>query len=263
MQWQLRTQILPLDKPVMMGIVNVTPDSFSDGGKYFEVSAAVEHALQLIEDGAGIIDIGGESTRPGSTGVAAHEELRRVIPAVVKIREAMRQSKTVPLSVDTRNAEVAYQAVQAGAEIINDVSSAPTPEMLRVLLNTSAAYCLMHSQGTPETMQHNPHYENVVEEVFEFLQRRRDEMIAAGVQPQRIAVDPGLGFGKTTQHNLELVEHMERFHALGAPLLVGHSRKRFIRETFQDADEGTRIITAQLIAKNVHVIRLHKIERSR
>lgn len=242
-----------------MGIVNVTPDSFSDGGKCFDLSAAVEHSLRLIENGAGIIDIGGESTRPGSQAVDSAEELRRVIPAVTKITEAMRNTRQVPLSVDTRNADVAREAVQAGAEIINDVSAGPHPAMLRVLLDSGAGYCLMHSQGTPETMQRNPCYENVVAAVFEFLQRRRAEMIAAGVKAERIAVDPGLGFGKTTEHNWQLVENIESFHAIGAPILVGHSRKRFIAETFPDRDEGTQIVTKKLIAQNVQIIRLHEI----
>jgi dihydropteroate synthase len=258
--WKLRTQTLLLDKPVFMGIVNITPDSFSDGGKFFDPDKAVEHALQLINDGVGIIDIGGESTRPGSAAVDTDEELRRVIPTLTKIVSTFKTGKTIPISVDTRNAVVAREAVQAGAEIINDVSAGPSPAMLDVLLDTGAGYVLMHSRGTPETMQFNPQYKDVVEEVFNFLRCRRSEMITAGVEAERIAVDPGLGFGKTTEHNLQLIEHIDRFNALDAPVLVGHSRKRFVAQTYQDRNEGTRMITGQLIKKGVQIIRLHEIK---
>ncbi|MDR0609369.1 MAG: dihydropteroate synthase [Planctomycetaceae bacterium] len=262
--WKLRTQTLCLTgQPIFMGIVNVTPDSFSDGGRYFETSAAVDHALQLVEAGAEILDIGGESTRPGSDGVGVEEELRRVIPVVTAIVDAMvsatPQNKRIPISVDTTKPCVAYESIQIGAEIINDVSPATDPAMLRVLLETGAGYCVMHSQGMPKTMQLNPQYDNVVAEVFEILQRRRNELINSGVEPERIAVDPGLGFGKTTEHNLELVENMERFHDLEAPLLVGHSRKKFITERFGNREIGTNLITKKLIEKRVSVIRLHEI----
>jgi dihydropteroate synthase len=262
--WKLRTQTLCLTgKPVFMGIVNVTPDSFSDGGRYFETSAAVDHALQLVEAGAGILDIGGESTRPGSDSVGVDEELRRVIPVVTAIVDAMvtamPQNKRIPISIDTTKPRVAHESIQIGAEIINDVSPETNPAMLRVLLETGAGYCVMHSQGLPKTMQLNPRYNNVVAEVFEILRRRRNELINAGIEPERIALDPGLGFGKTTEHNLELVEKMEQFHDLEAPLLVGHSRKKFITETFGNRETGTNLITKKLIGKKVSVIRLHKI----
>jgi len=258
--WKLAAQTLCLTPgPVFMGIVNVTPDSFSDGGRYFDTSAAVDHALQLIEDGAGILDIGGESTRPGSDGVDAEEELRRVIPVVTAIAESMPKEKRIPISVDTTKAVVAAESIQAGAEIINDVSPETDSKMLRVLLETGAGYCVTHSQGMPKTMQLNPRYGNVVEDVFETLKRRRAELITAGLEPERIAVDPGLGFGKTTEHNWTLVEKMERFHDLSAPLLVGHSRKRFIAAIFEDRDRGTRIVTKKLIEKGIQIIRLHDV----
>lgn len=257
--WKLRTQILRLDRPVFMGIVNVTPDSFSDGGRYFDTDTAVWHSLELVEQGAGILDIGGESTRPGSDGVSASEELRRILPVIEKLQAAMPEPRRVPISVDTTRPEVAAACLRAGAEIVNDVSPETSPEMLELLLETGAAYCLMHSRGAPKTMQLDPRYDNVVEEVFRSLRDRRDALVAAGVEPERIAVDPGLGFGKTVRHNWELVEGIERFHDLGAPVLVGHSRKRFIAETFEDRDAGTREVTGRLIAAGVQVIRVHEI----
>jgi dihydropteroate synthase len=260
--WKLRTHSLFLTgQPVFMGIVNVTPDSFSDGGRYFETSAAVDHALQLIADGAGILDIGGESTRPGSDGVGVEEELRRVIPVITAIVEAMPPNERIPISIDTTKPPVAAETLQAGAEIINDVSPETDPAMLRVLLETGAGYCVMHSQGLPKTMQLNPHYNDVVAEVFEILKRRRQELIHAGMEPERIAVDPGLGFGKTTEHNWKLVENIERFHDLESPLLAGHSRKKFITETFENREIGTDCVTQKLVEKKVSVIRLHEIPK--
>jgi dihydropteroate synthase len=260
--WKLRTQTLSLTgQPVFMGIVNVTPDSFSDGGRYFETSAAVDHALQLIADGAGILDIGGESTRPGSDSVEVEEELRRIIPVVTAIVEAIPPNKQVPISIDTTKPLVAAETIQAGAEIINDVSPETDPAMLRVLLETGAGYCVMHSQGLPKTMQLNPQYNDVVAEVFEILKRRRKELINAGIEPERIAVDPGLGFGKTTEHNWKLVENIEQFHDLESPLLVGHSRKKFITETFENREIGTNFVTQKLVEKKVSIIRLHELPK--
>ncbi|MCL2743541.1 MAG: dihydropteroate synthase [Planctomycetaceae bacterium] len=259
MNLQLRSKTFSLDKPVFMGIINVTPDSFSDGGRYFNVSDAIERALQLIEDGAGILDIGGESTRPGSDSVDEKEELRRVIPVIEAIIDAAKNS--VPLSIDTVKPNVAIAAIKAGAEIINDVSPATSPEMLAVLQKTGAAYCLTHAIETPKTMQDNPKYENVVEEVFTSLKQRRSELLRHGIEPERIVIDPGLGFGKTTQHDWQLVENIQRFHAIGSPLLAGHSRKRFIAETFSDRDAGTVAVTQKLLDAGVQIVRLHEIKR--
>lgn len=242
-----------------MGIVNITPDSFSDGGRFFDVSKAVDHALELIRAGAGMIDIGGESTRPGSDSVDVDEERRRVVPVIERLVESMTKEKTVPISIDTTKAIVASEAIRAGAEIVNDVSPQTDPDMLRVLLETGAAYCLMHSQGIPKTMQLNPYYDNVVEDVLESLRQRRNELVAAGIEAERIAVDPGLGFGKTIEHNWALVNEIKRFHELHVPVLVGHSRKRFIAETFENRDSGTRIVTQKLIDSGVQIIRLHEI----
>ena len=259
MKWKLRTKILPLDNPVWMGIVNITPDSFSDGGQFFNTSAAVSRALQLIEDGAGIIDLGGESTRPGSDGISADEELHRILPV---LRQLRKEQPDVPISVDTTKAAVAEQVFEAGADIINDVSGLSDPDMLSVLRKTGAGYCLMHTQGTPKTMQINPLYDNVVAEVFAFLKDRRDMMIASGIDLESIAVDPGLGFGKTSEHNWQLVEKIAGFRRLESPILVGHSRKRFIAERFADREAGTRFVSRQLIASGVHVLRVHDVKHS-
>ena len=188
-----------------MGIVNVTPDSFSDGGNFLDPAAAIAHATQLVADGADLIDIGGESTRPDSKPVSEQEELDRVLPVV----EAVCRPVSVPVSIDTSKAAVAQAAVEVGAEIINDVTAlGGDPQMLDVARRSGAGICIMHMQGTPPTMQEHPHYQNVVREVFGFLQNRRDELIAAGIDPHRICIDPGIGFGKTPQHNIELLEKL-------------------------------------------------------
>ncbi|MDR3233558.1 MAG: dihydropteroate synthase [Planctomycetaceae bacterium] len=258
MHWQLRTQILQLDKPVFMGIVNVTPDSFSDGGHFFTTDNAVRHALELVRSGAGILDLGGESTRPGSSGVSADEELQRLLPVIEHLR---RLKVSVPISVDTAKADVAQKVIRYGAEIINDVSGLADPAMIDVLRRSGAGYCLTHTQGIPKTMQDNPHYKDVTQEVLAFLRERRSGLIASGIMPQRIAVDPGLGFGKTAEHNWQLVEEMDKFLALDSPLLVGHSRKRFLAARFADRDEGTHFVTKILLEKGVHIVRVHCLEQ--
>jgi dihydropteroate synthase len=241
---------------IFMGIVNVTPDSFSDGGKYLDHSAAIRHALELYESGAGIIDVGGESTRPGSGGVDANEELRRVVKVIEGIRAL---SGSVVISVDTNKTVVAKAAIDAGAEIVNDVFSAEDAGMVELLRETGAAVCIMHRQGNPKTMQNAPQYDDVVSEVFGYLRQRRLELIEAGIVPERIAIDPGIGFGKTTEHNWQLIRNISKFFEIGAPLLVGHSRKRFLLETFGNREEGTRIVTRVLLKEGVHVVRLHEV----
>lgn len=258
MHWQLHTKTLTLNKPVWMGIVNITPDSFSDGGKFYETSSAVNHALKLIQDGAAIIDLGGESTQPGAESITAEEELRRILPALRQLRT---EQPEIPISVDTTKAKVAAEVFAAGADIINDISGLGDPEMLDVLRKTGAGYCLMHTQGIPKTMQDNPQYVDVFAEVFEFLKNQRAMMIESGIAPLAIAVDPGLGFGKTAEHNWTLIENIERFHQLGAPILVGHSRKRFLAERFSDREEGTRWVSRKLIASGVHILRVHTIRQ--
>lgn len=224
--WKLRTRTLAFGRlPLVMGIINVTPDSFSDGGHCFDAQMAVEHGLRLAAEGADILDIGGESTRPYAEPVDVQEELRRVMPVV---GELCRQTN-LPVSIDTRRALVARHAIHAGAEIINDITALTgDPAMLPLAVETGAGVCAMHMLGTPQTMQDEPTYKDVVAEVASYLAERRDALVAAGVAQERIALDPGIGFGKTTEHNLHLLANAWRFHALGCPVLIGHSRKRFL-----------------------------------
>jgi dihydropteroate synthase len=226
--WKLRTRTVGFGSlPLLMGIINVTPDSFSDGGNCFDADMAVEHGLRLAAEGADLLDIGGESTRPGSDPVDVQEELRRVMPVV----GALCRQTDLPISIDTSKSLVARHAIHAGAEIINDVTAmAGDLAMLPLAVETGCAVCAMHMRGMPRTMQQNPVYADVVAEVREHLRGRRDALQAAGIDPLRIALDPGIGFGKTTQHNLQLLANAWQLHALGCPVLVGHSRKRFLSE---------------------------------
>ncbi len=263
--WRLRSQILRLPNcPLLMGIVNVTPDSFSDGGRFFDANSAVERGLALAGSGADLIDVGGESTRPYSAPVAVDEELRRVIPVI----QALVERGAPPISIDTTKATVAREAVAAGAEIINDISALRAdPQMLAVALETKAGVCAMHMQGSPQTMQDNPSYRDVVEDIYSWLARRRDELLAAGVAPDSLCLDPGVGFGKTHQHNITLLAGCYRFHELGCPLLVGASRKAFIGRLLGDkqADRtaGTIGVTLSLAAQGVQIVRVHDICPSR
>lgn len=211
---------LNLEYPRVMGIVNVTPDSFSDGGRFLAAESAIAHALELVQQGADLIDVGGESTRPGAEAVAAAEELRRVVPVV----EAL-AARDIRVSVDTSKPEVMAAVADAGAVMINDVRALIEPGALEVAAGTGLAVCLMHMQGEPRTMQARPAYRNVVEEVLEFLAYRARECESAGIARDRIVLDPGFGFGKTLEHNLQLLGQLERFSELGYPLLVGLSRK--------------------------------------
>jgi dihydropteroate synthase len=261
-RWELRSRTLSFGRlPLLMGIVNVTPDSFSDGGRFLDTGAAVEHGLRLAAEGAELLDVGGESTRPGAAPVDAEEELRRVTPVI----ERLCQETDVPLSIDTSKASVARRAIDAGAQIINDVTAlAGDADMIPLAVETGCGVCAMHVQGTPRTMQENPAYSDVVAEVIEFLRLRRDALQAAGIEPDRIAVDPGIGFGKTTEHNLQLLSNAWRFHAIGCPVVVGHSRKRFISDVSsvsQDADRtaGTIGVALSLARQGVQVLRIHDV----
>lgn len=262
--WALRSRILPLtDPPLVMGIINVTPDSFSDGGKFLDPAAAKKHALQLVADGASLLDIGGESTRPGSAVVSEQEELDRVITAV----EAICRETDVPVSVDTSKAQVAREAILAGAEIINDVTGLTgDPQMLHVALMSGAGVCAMHMQGTPQTMQDDPRYENVVGEIHEWLEKRRDLLTGRGIERNRICLDPGIGFGKTHTHNLELLANIDRFLDLDCPILVGHSRKGFIGKVTGDTSAtrvpGTIAVSLHLARAGVHVLRVHDVRET-
>jgi dihydropteroate synthase len=259
--WRLRTCTLELSRrPLLMGIVNVTPDSFSDGGQFLDAGAAVAHALQLVADGAEVLDIGGESTRPYSEPVPAAEELRRVLPVVERLAEQVR----IPISIDTSKASVAQAAIDAGAQIINDVTGLRgDSEMVHVAVATGVGVCAMHMQGTPQTMQDNPSYIDVVAEGREYLRQRRDELIAAGIARERICLDPGIGFGKTHTHNIELMANCHRFHELGCPMLVGHSRKGFLGKLVGDKDvdrtNATIGAALALAVQGIQIVRVHDV----
>jgi dihydropteroate synthase len=247
-----------------MGIVNVTPDSFSDGGRFIEASAAVDHALQLVADGADILDIGGESTRPYSEPVSSDEELRRVVPVV----ERLARQVDVPMSIDTSKASVAQAAVAAGAEIINDITGLEgDPGMLQMALESGAGICAMHMQGTPQTMQDHPKYGDVVAEIAAYLGQRRDALLAAGIEADRICLDPGIGFGKTNEHNITLMANCRTFHALGCPMLVGHSRKFFLAKLIGDKGADRTKVTVgaalALAVQGVQIVRVHDVRAVR
>jgi dihydropteroate synthase len=242
-----------------MGILNVTPDSFSDGGRFASLPAAIEYAERMAAEGASIIDVGGESTRPGALEVDAAEELRRVIPVIERLAATL----GLPVSVDTRKAEVMQVAIQAGASMVNDVSALGGPGALDCVAGTDVGVCLMHMQGEPRTMQQSPDYADVVAEVRDFLRARVARCITAGVDPARIVVDPGFGFGKTLEHNLALLRGLPHIAADGVPVLVGLSRKRMIGE-LTGQPEGDRLAgslaLATLAAQNgARIVRAHDV----
>ena len=259
--WRLRTRMLHFSRrPLLMGIINVTPDSFSDGGKFLSVEAAVEQALRLADEGADLLDIGGESTRPYSDPVSTEDELGRIRP----VFETLANRVSIPLSIDTNKSAVAKAALAAGAEIINDVTALTgDPAMLQLAADSAAGICAMHMQGTPQTMQDSPHYDDVVREVGEYLRSRLEALVEAGIAAERVCLDPGIGFGKTHQHNLTLMAHCDQLHELGRPLLVGHSRKGFLGELLGDkqADRSSATVGAalSLAVQGVQVIRVHDV----
>lgn len=259
MNWHCGGFDINLSKPQLMGIVNVTPDSFSDGGSYTTVEAALNHAREMIAQGATIIDIGGESTRPGSLSPSIEEEIARVVPVIEALKGC-----GVALSVDTRHADVAAASVEAGAHIINDVEGFRDPAMVRVAASCDAGLCVMHMQGTPETMQVSPVYEDVSAEVTQYLKNRALELEAAGVSRERICLDPGYGFGKTVQHNLQLMAGLAEIVALGYPVLIGISRKSYIGKLFgietpRDRDEPSAQMAVSLLLRGAHVARVHNV----
>jgi dihydropteroate synthase len=246
--------------PAVMGIVNVTPDSFSDGGEFLEPDAAVAHALELATDGADLLDIGGESTRPGAEPVGVQEELRRVIRVIAAIAERT----DVPISIDTMKAEVAEAALAAGASFINDVTALRgDPRMVEVVAAAEAPVCLMHMLGEPRTMQDDPRYDDVVAEVAGFLAERAEVAVAAGVHRSRICVDPGIGFGKTLDHNLALLRRLDEIAALGYPVVVGVSRKRFLGVLTGAGERGREAasLVASLAAlrRGAWMVRVHEV----
>ena len=262
MIWRTSRRTFDLaDRGLIMGIVNVTPDSFSDGGHFARTDDAVAHALRLSDEGADILDIGGESTRPGAAAVTVEDELRRVIPVIEKLA-----GKTAAaLSIDTSKAAVARAAAAAGAEIINDVTALQGDnDMPRVAAESGCAVVLMHMQGTPRTMQLNPHYNDVVAEVAEYLAQRVAAARAAGIGPERIAIDPGIGFGKTVEHNMQLITGLGRFAALGHPVLLGASRKSFLATLahcadVEDRDLRTAVLTALGYGFGARLFRVHAV----
>jgi dihydropteroate synthase len=251
---------LDLTRPRVMGIVNVTPDSFSDGGKFAIAKTAVQHGMSLVGQGADILDIGGESTRPGATPVPLEEELRRVIPVV----EALAAKARVPISVDTYKPEVMKAAIAAGASIINDVFALTQPGALDVIANSKVGVCLMHSQGTPQTMQVDPKYDDVVREVRDFLQERMQTCEAHGIKRDRIVLDPGFGFGKRSVHNVELLRELGALGELGQPILVGLSRKSVLGQlTGNDVDARLHAsLSAAVISavKGARIVRVHDVK---
>jgi len=259
--WNLRTRKMGLGRlPLLMGIVNVTPDSFSDGDRFLAPEAAVQHGLALVEQGADILDVGGESTRPYATPVDFETELGRVRGVLSQLCAQCE----IPISIDTSKFEVAQLAIDCGAEIVNDVKGLEgDPRMARLVADSDAAVCVMHMHGTPSNMQDNPTYENVVDEIHLYLQQRRDALVKQGVRQDRICLDPGIGFGKTHQHNLTLLAHCHEFHDLGCPVLVGHSRKGFIGKVLADkkADStfGTVGVALSLARQGVQIIRVHDV----
>ena len=251
---------LVLDRPRVMGILNVTPDSFSDGGRYLDPGAAVERAWRMVEEGADIIDVGGESTRPGAAPVPPEEELRRVVPVI----EAVAAKLPVPVSVDTSKPEVMGAAVAAGAGLVNDVRALRAPGALEAAAELGVPVCLMHMQGEPRTMQRAPAYRDVVAEVRAFLLERVAACEAAGIPRERILIDPGFGFGKTLEHNLALMRRLDAFVETGLPVLVGVSRKSMIGALLGDAPVERRLhgsVAAAVVAacKGAAIVRVHDV----
>lgn len=250
--------------PSIMGIVNVTPDSFSDGGQFGSLNAAVKHGLKLTSDGADILDVGGESTRPGADPVSLEVELARTIPVV----EGLAKWTEIPISIDTTKAEVARQAIAAGASIVNDISGLSfDPEMIPVCKGSDAGIVCMHIQGTPQTMQDNPSYDNVVEEICRCFVERLEALEAAGIPRERVVLDPGVGFGKTAEHNLEILSQIASFRELGRPVLIGHSRKGFLKSLIgrpvEERLSGTIGVSIALAMQHTDILRVHDVRAVR
>lgn len=260
MKLRCRDHVVPLDRTAVMGVLNVTPDSFSDGGLWVEPKRAIAHGLEMVEAGAAIIDVGGESTRPGSEPVPEGEELRRVVPVI----ESLAGRAGVPISIDTRKPAVARAAVSAGASIVNDTAGEQAdPEMDVVAAESGAALIVMHSRGTPATMRSLTDYSDVVRDVGAFLGRRAGEIEAAGVGRDAIVLDPGYGFAKTPEQNLVMLNRLDEHLALGYPVLVGTSRKSFIGAVLDVAEdmraEGTAATIAWAVMKGAHIVRVHDV----
>ncbi|PYK07547.1 MAG: dihydropteroate synthase [Verrucomicrobia bacterium] len=263
--WKVGNRVFNVSRQgLIMGVLNVTPDSFSDGGKFFELEKAIEHGVKMAAEGADVIDVGGESTRPGAEPVAAGEELRRVIPVIEKLRAKI----DVPISIDTSKAEVAHAAIHAGASIMNDITGGRGDQgMLPLIAETKSAFIIMHMQGTPRTMQNRPQYEDVVSEVAIFFRQQYARAIECGVDPMAIAFDPGIGFGKTLEHNLELLAQLERLRGDDRPLVVGVSRKSFLAKLIDSPEIEERLapavaLTALLRVRGADVFRVHDVKEN-
>jgi len=247
----------------VMGVINVTPDSFSDGGQFFEMEKAVAQGLQLAADGADLIDVGGESTRPYSKGISADEEMNRVIPVI----EALKKDLRIPISIDTLKAQVAREALRSGASMVNDISALRSdPEMASVVAEAGVPVILMHMKGTPADMQANPAYDDVAGEIIRFLKESMDRAVSRGIRRERIIIDPGIGFGKTFDHNLEILKELGRFQCLEAPILVGSSRKAFIGRILDkkahERDTGTMATVAAAVMNGAHIVRVHNVKQA-
>jgi dihydropteroate synthase len=265
-QWKIGDRIFDLSRQgLIMGILNVTPDSFSDGGQFFTVKTAVEHGLRMAAEGAQIIDVGGESTRPGAEPVAAREELRRVIQVIEELRAKILH---IVISIDTSKAQVARAAIQAGASVVNDVTGGRGDAgIMPLVAETKSAFIIMHMQGNPRTMQVEPRYMDVVAEVADFFRQQYARALECGIHPMAIAFDPGIGFGKTLQHNLELLAQLDRLRVHDRPLVVGVSRKSFLAKLIDSSEIKDRLapavaLTSLLRARGANVFRVHDVKEN-
>jgi dihydropteroate synthase len=263
--WKITGRSIDLSQhSLIMGVLNVTPDSFSDGGEFFTAEKAVEHGARMAAEGAQIIDVGGESTRPGAEPVSAEDELARVLPVIVKLREKV----SAFISIDTTKAAVALRALEAGASIINDVTGGRVdPEMMMLAAEKKAAFIIMHMQGTPQTMQTNPHYDDVVTEVADFFRQQYARALECGIDSMAIAFDPGIGFGKTVAHNIELLSNLPRLRVHDRPIVVGVSRKSSLGEMIGSAEMSDRLaptiaFTAMLRERGANVLRVHDVKEN-
>ena len=263
MTLQLNKHVFDLKRPLIMGILNITPDSFSDGGQYLTFDTALKRAHQMIEEGVDIIDIGGESTRPGSDPVSADEELKRIMPII----EALKKESDIAISIDTYKPQVMKAVIDMDVAMINDVYALSQPGAIDIIKESNVGICLMHMQGTPKMMQVNPHYTNVVSEVKYFLESRINHLTLESIDKSRIILDPGFGFGKTFEHNIELLQHLESFQSLKFPLLVGLSRKSFIRKILNgDSDDhlsGSLSAAIISVIKGAKILRVHDVKETK
>jgi dihydropteroate synthase len=263
--WRIGERLFDVSRQgLVMGVLNVTPDSFFDGGEFFTPGKAIQHGLQMAAEGADIIDIGGESTRPGAAPVPAEEELRRVIPVIEKLRAKI----DVPISIDTSKSDVARAAIHTGAAIVNDITGGRGDKgMLPLIAETKSAFIIMHMQGTPRTMQNQPQYEDVVLEVSDFFRQQYARAIVCNIEPMAIAFDPGIGFGKTLDHNLALLAHLERLRVHERPLVIGVSRKSFLGKLARSLEMKDRLapavaLTSLLRVRGADVFRVHDVKES-